>query len=91
MKDCIDWPMCSSFCLQVIKLDIDNSDLEMSIMEEVRRDAELKRIIGEMMFEMHYDSRDMQRYFGSPNMSYIKTLETFRSYREMGIPLHYWP
>ena len=81
----------SFFCLQVIKLDIDNSELEMSIMEEVRRDEELKRIIGEMMFEMHYDSRDMQRYFGSPNMSYIKTLETFRSYREMGIPLHYWP
>eukprot|EP00890_Picochlorum_soloecismus_P004060 jgi/Picsp_1/4655/NSC_02025-R1_protein len=75
----------------VVKLDIDNSELEMSIMDEVRRDEELKRIIGEMMFEMHYDSRDMQRYFRRPNMSYTKTVETFRSYREMGIPLHYWP
>jgi len=81
----------SSSCLQVVKLDIDNSELEMSIMAEVLRDEELQGMIGEMMFEMHYDSRDMQRYFGSPNMTYIKTLETFRSYREMGIPLHYWP
>jgi len=72
-------------------LDIDNSELEMSIMDEVHRDPELRDIIGEMMFEMHYDSKDMQMYFGSPNMSYIKTIETFRSFREMGLPLHYWP
>jgi hypothetical protein len=72
-------------------LDIDNSELEMSIMDEVHRDPELRDIIGEMMFEMHYDSKDMQMYFGRPNMSYIKTIETFRSFREMGLPLHYWP
>jgi hypothetical protein len=77
--------------VQVVKLDIDNSELEMSIMDEIRRDKDLRRILGELMFEMHYDSRDMRQFFGSPNMSYSKTLETLRSYRELGIPLHYWP
>lgn len=70
---------------------MDNSDLEMGIMEEVKRHQQLRNIISDFMFEMHYDSRDMRRYFGRPNMSYIQTLETLRAFRESGVFLHYWP
>ncbi|KAI8107450.1 hypothetical protein M9435_002479 [Picochlorum sp. BPE23] len=75
----------------VFKLDIDNSELEMSVMKEIMEDEHLQHIISELMFEMHYDSPDMERYFGKPNMSYINVLETFRSCRQKGIFLHYWP
>lgn len=60
-------------------------------MEEIRKDKDLKSIISELMFEMHYDSRDMRPYFLRPNMSYIETLETLRAFRESGVFLHYWP
>lgn len=63
----------------------------MTVMEEIRNNKKWGKMISEMMFEMHYDSRDMQRYFGSPNMSYVEVLETFRHFREIGIFLHYWP
>ena len=60
-------------------------------MEEIRSNKKWGKMISEMMFEMHYNSRDMQRYFGSPKMSYVEVLETFRQFREIGIFLHYWP
>lgn len=75
----------------VVKLDIDNSELELAIMKEIERDTELRGMISELMFEMHYNSRDMQLYFGTPSMSYIETFETMRQFREMGLFLHYWP
>jgi hypothetical protein len=77
--------------IQVLKLDIDNSDLELGIMEEIRRDASLQKMISEIMFEMHYNSRDMRQFFGEPNMSYAGTLETLKQFRELGVFLHYWP
>lgn len=81
----------SSFLVQVLKLDIDNTPLEMSIMDEVERDDALRNMISDFMFELHYNSADMQVHFGSPNMSYAEALMTLRRFRELGVPLHYWP
>eukprot|EP00889_Picochlorum_renovo_P001305 jgi/Picre1/28335/NNA_003741.t1 len=75
----------------VLKLDIDNTPLEMSIMDEVERDEALRNMISDFMFELHYNSTDMQVHFGSPNMSYAEALMTLRRFRELGVPLHYWP
>ncbi len=47
------------------KLDIDNSPLELELMRQIKRDPVLKGMIGEMMFEMHYDHPDV-RFFGHP-------------------------
>jgi hypothetical protein len=43
--------------VQVVKLDIDNVELEMAFMKEVLEDAQLRSLISEMMFEMHYSHR----------------------------------
>ena len=48
-------PFAPSRCLvQAIKLDIDHSPTEMAFMHALRDDAELRGLVSEMMFEMHY-------------------------------------
>jgi hypothetical protein len=39
----------------VVKLDIDNAPLEISLIEEIENDATLVDMIAELFFEMHYD------------------------------------
>lgn len=39
---------------QAIKLDVDNSPVELAFMAEVKRDPELRSLIGELFFEQHY-------------------------------------
>ncbi len=39
----------------VVKLDIDNAPLEISIIEDIENDPALVDMIAEMYFEMHYD------------------------------------
>lgn len=41
-------------CSQAIKLDVDNSPVELAFMNEVKRDPELRALIGELFFEQHY-------------------------------------
>lgn len=41
--------------MQIVKLDIDTSSVELPFMEAVERDADLRSRIGEMHFEMHYN------------------------------------
>ena len=43
--------------LQAVKLDVDNSPVEMAFMDAVQQDSELRSLIGELMFEMHYTHR----------------------------------
>ena len=39
----------------VVKLDIDNAPLELSVIEAIEKDSSLIHMIAEMFFEMHYD------------------------------------
>lgn len=39
---------------QVIKLDVDNSPVELAFMEAIRGDTQLQGLIAEMFFEQHY-------------------------------------
>lgn len=43
--------------LQVIKLDIDAAEVELPFMRSIAADAELRGLIGELHFEMHYTHR----------------------------------
>ena len=54
-------PCCTAALLQVIKLDIDASVVELPFMEAVRTDESLRSLIAEMNFEMHYDHKCAQR------------------------------
>lgn len=60
-------------------------------MKEFEQDDALRNMIADFMFELHYDSADMRVYFGTPDLSYAEALTIFRSFRELGLPLHYWP
>lgn len=40
---------------QVIKLDIDNSKLELALIYQIENDPQLPVLISDIMFEMHYD------------------------------------
>ena len=39
----------------IVKLDIDNAPLELSVIEAIESDSSLLHMIAEMYFEMHYD------------------------------------
>lgn len=45
------------FVWQVIKLDIDSADVELPFVRAIAADAELRALIGELHFEMHYTHR----------------------------------
>ncbi|KAL4854373.1 hypothetical protein ACK3TF_004889 [Chlorella vulgaris] len=75
----------------VVKLDIDHVVFEMAFMQEVVNSRQLRSLISEMMFEMHYSHKDMAPWFGSPNSTYQNVLELFHSLRQTGLRLHYWP
>ena len=77
--------------MQAIKLDIDNSKIELDLMKEIEINSTVRSMIGEMMFEMHYNSTDMLRYFGMPPTTYVEVLQLFHELRKSGLRLHYWP
>ncbi|KAL4430875.1 hypothetical protein ABPG75_006131 [Micractinium tetrahymenae] len=77
----------------VIKLDVDAPAVELPFMRAIAEDAELRRLIGELHFEMHYTHRDMALWFGDSggNVTISDVLTMFRELRQEGLRLHYWP
>lgn len=72
----------------VIKLDIDNENLENKIMSEI---MDIRHMVGELFFEKHFDAAEMHPYFGVLNTTYNETLTMFNAFRDAGVRLHYWP
>ena len=76
----------------IIKLDIDNAELELSVMKEIEDNPDLLRMITEMYFEAHYDHSDMAGDFGLSNgMTLTDVTARFKALRRAGLILHYWP
>jgi hypothetical protein len=77
---------------QFVKLDIDNSPLELSFIDQIDRDPELMSMISEITFEMHYDHDDMAVYFGRHNKKqWVDVINQLVSLRRKGLRIHYWP
>lgn len=73
----------------VIKLDIDHEVLEGKIMQQL---LEIRYMVGEVFFEMHFDAPEMHEFFGGGHSNQLhSTLLFFEKYRKAGIRLHYWP
>ena len=73
----------------VVKLDIDNENLESRIMQQV---LNMPGMIAEMFFEKHFDAPEMHPYFGQGLTSTLKdALTLFQKFRRAGLRLHYWP
>lgn len=77
----------------VLKLDIDNSPLELSLVDQIQSNPYSKEMISEMMFEMHYSSPHVNHWFGAlgQGKSWKDVLQTFTALRQAGIRVHYWP
>lgn len=72
----------------VIKLDIDNEELENNIMQKLK---DVRHMVGELFFEKHFDAAEMRPYFGTLKTTYAETLQLFLEYRKLGVRIHYWP
>ena len=72
----------------VVKLDIDNENLENILMHDL---MEIRHMIGEVYFEKHFDAPEMRPYFGVLDTTYIDALMMFNTFRSAGVRLHYWP
>jgi hypothetical protein len=75
-----------------IKLDVDNSPVELAFMNAIREDDDLRALISEIYFEQHYMHRDVP-FFGTSGkgVSYRDMLDFFQGLRQQGLRLHYWP
>lgn len=72
----------------VVKLDIDNEQIESEIVHQLLDNAE---VIGEVFFEMHFDAPEMRPYFGQLQTTFNESLSLFHRFRSAGLRLHYWP
>lgn len=77
-----------------LKLDIDDSFLELSFIRRLEGDVELRGLVAELFFEMHYHHTDMAPWFsvfGAPPAKYYDVIALFSRLRSKGFGLHYWP
>ena len=75
----------------IVKLDIDNSELELSVIREIEENPSLARMISEMFFEMHYDHREMAEFGLDNGRTLSDVVARFKALRKAGLILHYWP
>lgn len=75
----------------VLKLDIDNSPLELSLVKQIQSNPYSKDMISEMMFEMQYSSQHVNQWFGPSDQGWKDVLLTFSALRKAGIRVLYWP
>ena len=78
----------------VVKIDIDNSPIEETLIAELLADRALAGLVDELYFEHHVHDSPMWRYGWQANTVTNQTLEhsygLFGKLREMGIRAHSW-
>ena len=75
----------------IMKLDIDNSQLELSLMKQILKNPLLHRLIDHLYIEHHVHLKELAGSWGSSMEGTVEeSLEFFRNLREAGISVHYW-
>ena len=78
----------------VLKLDIDNSPIENSLVQQILHDPSLWSRIDVMFFEHHYDSPAIMNGYGwarsGAGQTMAKSYDLFLSLRGRGILAHSW-
>lgn len=76
----------------IVKLDIDVSELEQVLMEQVVNDSSLHSLIDEFFFEMHVNVTEMIPFWGNRNRGQLKdAYNLFSKLRQLGLRMHSWP
>ncbi|XP_055350092.1 uncharacterized protein LOC129596770 [Paramacrobiotus metropolitanus] len=75
----------------VVKLDIDNPDIENALVEQIMNNETLSGLIDEFYFEHHVNVTPMWPYWGQSYDLFLKdTYSTFLKLRKTGIAAHGW-
>jgi hypothetical protein len=75
----------------VLKLDVDQKDVELPIVQQIINDPSLHALIDEFMFEHHSTMPELKWAWGTAiEGSLTDTYRYFRSMRERGIRAHSW-
>lgn len=75
----------------ILKLDVDQSELERSVIKEIEDSPVLIRMITEMYLNMKYDHTDVEEVFGLNNSRTLTDVTaSFKTLRRAGLILHYW-
>ena len=74
----------------VLKIDIDNSEVEMQLLERILQDTTISSLIDELFFEHHVDVEPMLKYWGRNPLKLSDTYTLFHRLRNLGILAHPW-
>jgi hypothetical protein len=76
----------------LLKLDIDNSAVEMEFMEQILSDQNLQPLIDELFFEHHVNFQPLNEYWNTSEegMELADSYELLRRLRNLGIRAHEW-
>jgi hypothetical protein len=77
----------------VVKLDIDAPEIENPLIEQILTDPALPKVLDEVYFEHHVNTKPMHHHWGMSN-SPITLKDTYRNFttlRAKGVRMHSWP
>ncbi|KAG5189554.1 hypothetical protein JKP88DRAFT_176775, partial [Tribonema minus] len=76
-----------------VKLDIDNSPIELAFIEQLQRDPELRLLIDEMFFEHHVNVEAMYKSWKTQGETQrlSDTYKMIGGFRRQGLRFHSWP
>ena len=71
--------------------NIDNSALEMQLVDQLLSDKQLSELVDEFFFEHHVDVEPMRPYWGlDTSLKLEDTYHLFQKLRSLGIIAHAW-
>ena len=74
----------------VVKLDIDHSETEMSLVSQILDDEELFKKIDQFYFEHHVNMFETANFFGKVSGTVETTMNLFLDLRKNNIASHFW-
>ena len=76
-----------------MKLDIDNAEIELSIINAILDAPDVAELIDELFFEFHFQfdrGTRLSSFWGDSTTTVDEALGTMRRLRDVGIRAHFW-
>lgn len=78
--------------LIVVKLDVDNTPIELSLIQQVLDDERYHTLIDHLYFEYHVRMNELAPFWAVESHDSVETsLHLFTKLRQVGIAAHFWP
>lgn len=76
--------------LIVVKLDVDNPDVERMLVTQLDQSPELLKLIDIFYFEHHVNQNELKYHWGATTESVEFSFDLFQSLRQQGLAAHFW-